>query len=59
MMNLKQSRKMKGLSQLRLAHLTKISKYRIFMAEQGFLKLTETEMKKINKQLTSRSGEVQ
>lgn len=47
-MNIREERRKKGLSQLRLAHEAGVSKYRVFLSEQGFIKLSQTELDKIN-----------
>jgi len=44
-MELKQIRKDMGISQLDLAYHTKISRFRLFMAEKGYQKLTDEEKK--------------
>lgn len=48
-MDIKQLRLNKGISQLKLAFLAKVSKHRIYLAEQGFIKLSKSELAKINK----------
>ncbi len=46
-MELKKIRKDMGISQLDLAYHTKISRFRLFMAEKGYQKLTDEETRSI------------
>lgn len=55
-MNLRTSRKSKNISQLRLAHLSGVSRHRIYLAEQGFIKLTAKELKTISETILKYNG---
>lgn len=47
-MNIRILRKSKGLSQMKLAFLAGISRHRLYMYENGYLKLTKNETEKLN-----------
>ncbi len=46
-MNIRIERKRKGMSQLRLAFHAKVSRYRLFLHEQGIIKLNFDEIGRI------------
>ncbi len=52
-MNIQKLRKNKGLSQLKLASLTGVSRFRIQMHEASFIRLKKQELEKLKSVLES------
>lgn len=55
-MNIKLERKRAGLSQIALAHISQIPKYRVQLAEWGFLILSNEEVAKIRRAIAERKS---